>query len=863
MKRSAIFLFALLSVKISLYAQQISLSGSVTDANENRPLVDVIVLVKNSRGNVLKYTQTDKKGQFSLVMPDATQCTEIQFSLMSYKKQVYSLNGENQDFHIRLEQTAIQIKEVIVKARRIEEQGDTLIYNVTSFANQQDRSIGDVLKKMPGINVDKEGKIKYNGIDINKFYIEGKDLLEGRYGIATKGISYKDVGQVEVMENHQPIKVMNGLIYSNKAGINLKLKENAKAQWIGNFKLQGGYTENEHTMWNADIFNMIINKKFQSITTLKSNNTGENIKIDLKNFYSRQFTDESISGLKEYIFITPSIQSNLEEKRTLFNQTHLFSNSQLWEMRKEWQLKTQIDYLNNSETSNTEVYTTYFIPDKPEIIIENEQQRKLQNLLNIATIQETNRSHTYLKHALNAELQWNNIYMQTKGTHPNYQKANLPVYKLKSNLNWMQRFKNQLVTFNVYNLLHSSPQKLYVNQSSSTLKQIASTKVFYTNENASYNLALNNFILSIEGGIAGLMRSMKSELTGMPKTLEETCNDIKSNYLQLYTTPQIRYSKSKWDIALNANLKYYHYSFGKLAKKKDDILFSPHLHINWKITSHIDINLSGNISSLNYNIDNFFNGFILSNYRTLKKGYSTYAKSSGKSISGGIHYKHPLNELFANLNILYSWDSNPFQSEQHFIKNYILYSYKQHSISSNSCFFMANVNKGVDLLKGIINLDINCIRSKTSLVAEKVPITYHTITGNVNLDVNGEIFSWFNWYYKAEYGFSILKNNIQDREVLDNWQHSLNLNFFPYKNFVCIFSGEFYHNKLSNEKYKDLLMGDARFIYKWKDCELSVQVKNIFNKKGYEYNIHNELTSISFQQQIRGREFLLGFSWRK
>lgn len=105
------------------------------------------------------------------------------------------------------------LKEVAVKADRIREQGDTITYNVGTFAQAQDRSIGDVLKRMPGIDVSNSGKIQYQGEDINKFYIEGSDLLGGKYGIATNGINHDDVGAVEVMENHQPMQVLSGISF--------------------------------------------------------------------------------------------------------------------------------------------------------------------------------------------------------------------------------------------------------------------------------------------------------------------------------------------------------------------------------------------------------------------------------------------------------------------------------------------------------------------------------------------------------------------------------------------------------------------------------------------------------------------------
>lgn len=82
----------------------------------------------------------------------------------------------------------IELKEVTIKAQKTRQRGDTLVYSVATFAKDDDRSIGDVLKKMPGIQVAEDGKITYNGTPINKFYIEGKDLLQGRYGLATNGV---------------------------------------------------------------------------------------------------------------------------------------------------------------------------------------------------------------------------------------------------------------------------------------------------------------------------------------------------------------------------------------------------------------------------------------------------------------------------------------------------------------------------------------------------------------------------------------------------------------------------------------------------------------------------------------------------
>ena len=98
-------------------------------------------------------------------------------------------------------------RNVTVKASKVREHGDTLTYNVATFADQNDRNIGDVLARIPGFEVNKQnGQIKYEGKPISKFYIEGLDMLGDKYGIATNSLPQVDVGSVQVMRNHQPIR---------------------------------------------------------------------------------------------------------------------------------------------------------------------------------------------------------------------------------------------------------------------------------------------------------------------------------------------------------------------------------------------------------------------------------------------------------------------------------------------------------------------------------------------------------------------------------------------------------------------------------------------------------------------------------
>lgn len=104
----------------------------------------------------------------------------------------------------------------MVKSGKIWQLGDTLNYSVDAFIGKNDISIGDVLRRMPGIQVDDNGHIYYQGKNISNLYINGMDALAGRYSIATNNLAAQMVATVQVMENHQGVKAPEKTRYSRR-----------------------------------------------------------------------------------------------------------------------------------------------------------------------------------------------------------------------------------------------------------------------------------------------------------------------------------------------------------------------------------------------------------------------------------------------------------------------------------------------------------------------------------------------------------------------------------------------------------------------------------------------------------------------
>ena len=103
------------------------------------------------------------------------------------------------------------------------------------------------------------------------------------------------MGAVEVMENHQPMQVLSGISFSDKAAINLKLKNKAKATWSFHGDAGGGYSwQPDGAIWDGELFAMAVMPNFQNITTIKTNNIGEDLSAQATDFFaSRRGTDLS------------------------------------------------------------------------------------------------------------------------------------------------------------------------------------------------------------------------------------------------------------------------------------------------------------------------------------------------------------------------------------------------------------------------------------------------------------------------------------------------------------------------------------------------------------------------------------------
>jgi hypothetical protein len=248
MNKSILFLLMLISLAIS--AQEIKVSGVIRDSiGDPLELANVIATVKSS-GDIESYGITNYEGRYQLNL-SIENTYILKASFLGYetieKEIILSENEEDQSMDFILNSKSTELDGVeIVYEMPVTIKGDTIVYNADSFTTGEERKLGDVMKKLPGVEVNDDGEIEVEGKTVDKVMVEGKDFFDGDSKLATKNIPADAVDKVEVLRNYNEVDQMRGLGNDqDNVAINVKLKEGKKNFWFGEVTAGIGLAEEE------------------------------------------------------------------------------------------------------------------------------------------------------------------------------------------------------------------------------------------------------------------------------------------------------------------------------------------------------------------------------------------------------------------------------------------------------------------------------------------------------------------------------------------------------------------------------------------------------------------------------------------
>ncbi len=371
MKKYLLILITTICSGIHSFSQS-DISGVVKNTvGDFVDFASVVAAPANTPKTILASAFTDENGKFHMSVKSECDSLILKASSVEIAPAYITVPNRTGTYEIIVENRAVELKEVVVKSKKVYSQGDTINYNVGSFLSQTDQSIADVLKKMPGISVSDAGQISYQGKPIKNLYIEGLDLMKGHYGIATNNIDPNNIATVQVLENHQDIKALKGLRPEEQASINLRLKEGVKGVFNLIATLGGGYGADG--LWNNSAIATYFRRNSQFLATYKGNNTGEDLSQELYSF-DNDYSDNDYSRTSNISSISMPSAPGIDKRFYYFNRSHNATFNNVYRVGKSGEFGINAAYLNDRDTRRNSSSTTNFLPDGGPNIVDEVMQ---------------------------------------------------------------------------------------------------------------------------------------------------------------------------------------------------------------------------------------------------------------------------------------------------------------------------------------------------------------------------------------------------------------------------------------------------------------------------------------------------------
>ncbi len=385
MKKYVLFLLFSFYYFFAYSQQNIVFKGKITD-KQNRGIENASVLVMDKNENNLGYNFTGEKGNYAILLKKIPienlpiDSLIIEVSCLGYNKKTQivkisatSNNNFNFIFDFILEENAEILNEVVVEAgKKIKITQDTTSYVVSGFTNNTEQTLEDVLKKIPGIAIDKEGNIKAHGKAIDKLLIEGEDVFDKNYKLLSKNLDAKVLEEIQIIDNFEDNPIFKKFGASDKVALNLKLKEGLANVWFGNVGLGKGVILGDgitsDARWKNSVNLGLLRKKIKLFYLGDFNNIGEKATT----LISDNTIQMDMFGIDRYEYKTNHIYSINNNEINFFSKTQsIFNNSFLNSLSINKRLKKHLSlrgvaYLaNDKQTQNSTSLLKYNLDSNP------------------------------------------------------------------------------------------------------------------------------------------------------------------------------------------------------------------------------------------------------------------------------------------------------------------------------------------------------------------------------------------------------------------------------------------------------------------------------------------------------------------
>ena len=854
-------LLALIISCLTAVAQTV-VSGIVRETKTKEPVAGAFVLgLAGSQQKAFAYS--DGEGRFVLRVPEGVTLDEIRVSMMGFAAMRMPLPpGKTSGIVIELIEQQTELRAARVEAAVVEEKGDTLSYTAGAFKDGTERSMGELLEKLPGITVTASGGIQHNGRPIGKLYVEGMDMMGARYGTVTNNLSAEAIARVEIYQNHQPVRALQDLSPTDRSAINIILKESVRSTWM--FSGDAALGLPPLPLFEARAMLSNFGKKRQSLFLVKGNNDGGDILQELQ--------QQSILGRGPGTYlITPGevdsdLRSRLNPGRSYLslpkeywydNLSGLGSFNHLVKLDETRQLRLSLQTAGERYNETSESRDEVRFADGTSLeILENRTMTDRSGYFSGTAAYEDNGSARYVSNEFSAagQLRVNESALQG-GRNQYDQRYDLPSFKADNLLKLVLRRSSgralELTSDSKYRRTNHTAR--YVTDGRD-YGQYLFGQDFSTDLRTSHNWSAGRHRISLSEGAALEYVDRRAEATGVAFEDVKTSGSLSVLALRptIRVSDAISLGGARLTLSMPATLHYL------IVRGNDNLLYptlTPSASLQWKLSRRLELSTSSSYALTRSNTESLLDAAVMQSWRTLAVGDSL-RRSTRWNTQATLRWSDMPTMFFATLSGSWSTGGSNRASSSIWMENLTYQYYLPLSTATSGWSVNGSLKKYFGLRAFVVELQGGWMENEMQEYLQGVPVNYHSARLHTQLNFTSNPVWWFSTNVTGSYGRDVVTGSSKQQTQIVHVEGSVRLK--PVKPLAIDATGHWLWNKIPGITFSNTPLLKASASWSMKNATLFVECRNLLNATEYRRESISAYRTTSSITHLPGRKYLIG-----
>lgn len=753
------------------------------------------------------------------------------------------------------------IEEVVISKRKpITVKKDTVTYNVERFADGTEAKLEDILKKLPGIEVDDiNGSIKYKGKSIETITLDGDNLFDSNYTIGSKNINFDMIDKVEAVDNYQSNPLLIKANRGDKVSLNVKLKKSI-LNISGSTSYASGYFGNRKQAYDFGGNLITLYNNLKSFSTIQYNNIG----LSGNNDFTAKDSDLKYGKTIDDIHTTTSLPAS----RWNFNNNFIGSLNLIYKYNKNTSLKFNYNINDDKVLINEQIRNSY---QTDQVNFENNSSTTItKSLLKNFFSGEFN----YLsskKIRVNSVFSLDNTHDFRGGFYSFNDKENSRdlLFKqtyFKNITNITKVFKNEDVLdffFKLSSFQGSDNQEfspnlqvgdLYSLQNVEAQKNVLSSYVNYHKKikkiNLIQSLGFKSYDVNLESAL--------NENTGF----NNERNNVSYKDISFFVNSNLKYNYQKWifESKLNFEQKKFRYNNTSEDWTANNFLFGNESNVSY-VFGAIDV-LSANFEYKRKPIlENYlYDNYIRTSYNSVQKNLITRDLQITKSVGLKFWHNDFENQFLINTFLNYSNERGQYFSNLNMESDLISAVYFFSPRQNNQFTHLFNLTKLIYPIKTKVKIKTFYTRSNYFNIINSEERKVEVQNFNITLGLNSAFSSKVRFENETTLGFLDYKSDVktENRSI----QNKFTFVLVPINSFSFI--SELY-TYVPNRKEKatfNFLDVTIKFLPVKTKYSFSLSLRNLLNEKSFVNTFTTDYSQVIQTIPLLPFHFSFGGSYR-